>query len=297
MARQTRSAESRALAGRMALARGFMIRDPARSARILENHAPEHSAALFAELKARHAAAVLARMTPRHAALHLGTLSPDDAASILKELGAVDIAAILRSTDGRRREAILRRLSKRLSVSLNWTLGHPDTSVGAWTDADVLALAGDISAQEALRQIQHADPAPRERLFIIDRNRRLLGMVGATALLRAPANAPIAKLLQGSPMTLQAQASLSSASSLPAWQIHTALPVVDRQQHFVGVLYRTELDRGLAQGGSDKSGGNLGDTLLEATEAYWSGLSALWRATFSLLTSTRASSNIQSRTP
>jgi len=287
MARKARSAETRALAGRLALALGFMVRDPARAARILESHAPEQSAALFAELKTREAAAVLARMTPRHAARHLGTLELDQSTAILKAFGTVDAAATLRCMDGRRRTAILRRLPSRQSVALNWVLGHPETSIGAWTNSDVLALAGDISAQEALKQIQQADSAPGEFVYVVNRGRQLLGLVSVTDLLRAKPDTPIAKLLLPPPTTLQAQASLGSAASLRAWQLRSALPVVDRRQHFVGVLDRSELNRGLEQGELEGAGTTMGDTLLEATEAYWTGLSALWSASFSLLTTAR----------
>lgn len=263
----------------------FMIRDPTRAARILEGHAPDHSADLFAELNTRNAANVLGKMTPRHAARHLGAHSPDEAAKILRELGAVDIAAILRCADGRRREAILRRMSKRQSVGLNWVLSHPETCVGAWTDAQALVLAADISAQEALGQIQKDNVKSGELIFAVNRGRKLKGMVSTTTLLRADANAPIANLLERVPTTLQAQASIISADSLQAWQLQHALPVLDRQQNFVGVLYRSELDRALALDTAGSSASNLSDTLLEAGEAYWSGLSALFRASFSLFTS------------
>lgn len=285
MARQTRSAESRAQTGRMALALGFMVRDPLRAARILESHAPEHSAELLTGLKTRNAAAVLAKMTPRHAARHLSALSPDEAARILKELAAVDVAAILRCADGRRREAVLRRLSRRQSVSLNWLLSHPETSVGAWTDASVLALAADITAQEAVRQIQRAESTSGEWVYVISRSRRLRGMVSTTALLRATADKPLATLLERVPATLQAQSSLVSASTLQAWQTQHTLPVLDRLQNFVGVLQRAELDRALALDSAGSTSVNISDTLLEASEAYWSGLSALIKASFSLLTS------------
>lgn len=291
MARQARSAETRAQAGRHALALGFLLRDPSRSARILEGHAPEHSAELLAALKPRQAAAILSKMTPRHAAQHLGELSPDDSTTILKQLSMVDAVAVLRSLDARRRAAILRRLPSRQSVALNWSLSHPETSVGAWADAEALVLAADLSAQDALRQVQRAAAKPGESLFVINRQRRLLGMVSVTALLRAAAESPITAVMEPAPTALQAQASLGSAASLLSWRRHNALPVVDRQQHFVGVLQRSELDRGLAQGDSESPSGNLADVLLEASDAYMAGLSALWRAGFSLLTVTRGKQN------
>jgi predicted transcriptional regulator len=110
-------------------------------------------------------------------------------------------------------------------------------------------------------------------------------MVSTTTLLRSAPDKPLATLLERMPTTLQAQASLVSASSLQAWQQQHALPVLDRQQNFVGVLHRSELDRALALGSTGSNPMSISDTLLEASEAYWSGLSALVRASFSLLTS------------
>lgn len=297
MARQARSAESRAQVGRLALALGFMARDPVRSARILEGHPPEHSAELLAELKPKQAAAILSWMTPGHAARHLGALSPDDSTTILKQLDTVDAAAILRSLDSRRRAAILRRLPSRQSVALNWALGHTDTSVGAWTDTEALALASDITAQEALKQVQGTSARPGDCLFVVNRQKRLQGMVSVTTLLRAPAESSIKTYVEQVPMQLQAQSSLGSASQLQAWQLQNVLPVVDRQQRFVGVLHRSELDRGLAQGNVEASGATLTDTLLEASEAYWSGLSALWRASFGLLTTSGSNGKATERAP
>jgi Mg/Co/Ni transporter MgtE len=274
--------------GRIALALGFLQKAPERAARILELHAPACGVQLLERVDAEIAAAVLCCMTPRHAAAHLDALEDDPAAGILRCVSAVAAAPVLRALAARRRAALLRRLPSRQAVTLNWLLSHPDNSVGAWTDARAFTLSAELSAQEALAQIRDAESAPGESLYVLGRQGRLQGVVTATGLLRAANSELVGGLCSKPPAPLQAQASLASAASLHGWQLHNALPVVERNQQFVGVLERDALERGLMHGGGEEPSGRLTDTLLEATQAYWSGLSALWQTTFGLLTAPAA---------
>lgn len=270
--------------GQVALALGFLEKAPERAARILELHPAEFSKVLLERLDAAIAAAVLSAMAPRHAADRIEQLDEDRATKILRSLSAVEAAPMLRALRTRRRAVLLRRLPSRQAVTLNWLLGHASDSVGAWTDARALTLSTELTAQEALAQVRDAEHAPGETLYVLGRHARLTGVVNTTTLLRAANSENLGMLCDKPPTPLQVQATLASAASLHGWQLHNALPVIDRNRQFVGVLRREALERGLMHAALDEETGRLADTLLEATQAYFTGLSALWEASFGLLT-------------
>lgn len=270
--------------GSTELALGLLRKDPERAARILESHAPELGVQLLQPLDAGEAAAVIGGMLARHAAVFLDRLEEEFSAKVLRDIPAVQAAPILRVLPARRRAALLQRLPSRRAVTLNWLLSHTDDSVGAWTDTRVFTLSAGLSAQEALVQIRNADPAPGETHYVLGKQGRLQGVVTTTRLFRAASTELVAGLCSKPPAPLQAQATLASAASLHGWQLHNALPVLDRNQQFTGVLTREGLEHGLMHETGTDQPGRLADTLMEATQAYWTGLSALWETTFGLLT-------------
>jgi Mg/Co/Ni transporter MgtE len=165
---------------------------------------------------------------------------------------------------------------------LRWLLRHPAHAVGAWTDAGTFTLTADLTAGEALARLRESSCGD-DSVYVLDRDRRLAGVASVAMLLGADPDAAVAGLMAPAPAPLLSQAALTTAVGLAAWRPLSALPVVDWRQRFVGVLRSGDLERGLRRYPAPPAGMPLSDSLMEASELYWSGMAAVLRAVLALL--------------
>lgn len=255
---------------------------------------PQDAARVLASLQSAEAAAFVERVPPRVAAPLLQAMLPLVAASLLEHvedaraarlleaLGAQAAAAVLRHVPATRRKALLADLPLAVAVPTRIGLGFPEDSVGAWTDLDVLALPPETTAAAALERLRAADHE-HERVLVVGEQARLLGVVELAALLRAPAQARLDAVARPAAPTLPAVTSLSAAADHPGWERASALPVVERGEHLVGILRRATLLRALQQsrpGERSAEGESLAGAL---ARVYWNTLAGGVSAAVSLL--------------
>ena len=219
----------------------FMRSHPADAAQVLQSVPPSEAAALFAAAPVRVGALVLAAMLPSAAARSIDALDDERAMALLGALGAQPAVLVLRHVAEPRRSRLIAGLPTPVSLTSRLLLGYPEDSVGAWTDAQVVALPGETRAGAALERVRNADD-PAERLFVVGPGQRLAGWLKLAVLLRAPAGAPLDTLMERAE-ALAAQTPLASAASHPGWQRSTALAVVETDERLLGVLTSDALAR------------------------------------------------------
>lgn len=261
----------------------FLEAHPVDAARVLERLAPAAAMELLRAAPPRLAAPVLRQMLPLAGARCLERLDDAEAAGLLRGVGAQAGVALLRHVGGERRARLLAQLPSAIALAYELLLGYPEGSVGAWMDPRVLALPADMSAEEALDRVRHAEEAPIADPFVIDRNQRLLGYLEVADLLRARAATPLARLLRASPHRLPAQAMLAGLREHPGWREASALPVVEGGERLIGVLTHAALQRALAIEDAAPASRPGDDTLAGIAGAYWFGVSALIQAVVGLM--------------
>ena len=137
-------------------------------------------------LPARAGAPVLTAMLPSAAARVLDALDDDAGARAAergRRAGGGDGAAHIPEP---RRSRLLGGLPTATAVASRLLLGYPDDSVGAWADPDVIALAPETSASDALARVRGGDERNVEQVYAVDHDQRLIGIVD---LLEAAARA------------------------------------------------------------------------------------------------------------
>lgn len=154
-----------------------------------------------------------------------GDLDPDDRAELLDELPAT----------------VARKLMQGLSVKERGLtadlLGYPKGSIGRRMSPEFVAIVPNQSAAEALQKVtQHLDDAETVyTLPVVDENRVLVGVVSLRELLKAPADALVAGILQP-PHWARATDDSEYAARHCADLKLLALPVVDNDTRLVGIL-------------------------------------------------------------
>jgi magnesium transporter len=114
------------------------------------------------------------------------------------------------------------------------TLHQPVTTIAR---RSVTCLDGRQTVAEALSSLRRSDIADRIVYFyVLDEDKRLIGVLPLRRLLSAPEETPVAALMVRRPVTIPEQATILEAHEAFADHRFLALPVVDDRQHVVGVV-------------------------------------------------------------
>jgi len=181
---------------------------------------------------------------------------------------------MLRDIPEPRRKGLIGGLPTTVALASALLLGYADDTLGACADPDVVALPADTRVEFALERVRDAS-GTLAFVCVVDADRRLNAIVELTTLLKAPASATLATLLQRPHDRLPANTPLEAAAVHAAWQHTSALPVVERGGRLVGVVTRDALARALRRGQPPApDDAEMGLPALLA-RGYWQALSGL----------------------
>jgi len=229
------------------LSLAFAETHPSDAARVLEHLPVTDATAFLTLLPARLGAPVLRHMLPTSAAHCLEQLDDETAAGLVHDLDAQAGTAMLRYVNPRRREQLVTQLPTASALAFRLLLTYPEDTVGAWINPHCLAVTPDTPVSEALERLRQSSESTVTYLFVVNADQRLQGIAVITDLLRAGRGATVARVMRPPRHHLSARASLSAARDSDGWQEFHALPVVERQDRFIGALEFQVLCRALEQ--------------------------------------------------
>ncbi len=261
----------------------FLESHPADAARVLERIAPKNVAALLSDAPLRLAAPALRAMLPLHAARCLESLADDAVSGLLRAMGLQSGVAVLHYVPESRRNDLLAQLPTALAMAFRLLLGYPEDTVGAWMDPRALAMPGDTTAETVLRRLREADGENDASIFVIGPDQRLLGQADLPDVLRAAADAPLSKVMHEMHFTLPARAAIRGVEEHAGWNDYQMLPVVEREDRFIGALDRGVLARALLRTRRAEPSGGYSDVIANVASAYWLGVASLIQLIVALL--------------
>lgn len=252
------------------VARAFMARHPSQAARRLELEDPALAADVLAAVPAAVGAEVFEELAPTHAASCAAALTEECLAGILAYLTPDVGVATLRRLEPERRESVLALLEEEVRGRLSAKLSHAKGTAGALADPLVPTLPEDLTVAEAKRHLRRDGARGFHELYVVTRDRALVGTLALPDLMEAPARESLSALMRADPARLDAHDELPVVVGHPAWLDCDALPVVDRAGHLVGAIRHQTLRRL-----SWNPQRPMVATLLGLSEAYWAGLSGI----------------------
>lgn len=261
----------------------YLESHPTDAARVLERIAPQNVGALLSGMPVRLAAPVLRAMLPLHVARCLESLADDTVSGLLRAIGPQSGVAVLHYVPESRRNALLIQLPTALAVAFRLLLGYPVDTVGAWMDPRVLALPADTTAEMVIKRLREAEGESNVSLFVIGADQRLLGRADLVDVLRASADAPLSKLMHAVIHQLPARSAMRAVEEHPGWDDFQMLPVVEREDHFVGALDRGIFARAIQRTRHNQAGSGYSEVMASVAGGYWQGVSSLIQVAVALL--------------
>jgi magnesium transporter len=184
---------------------------------LLEELEDDEAADVAEVLPTERLADVLDEMEPDEAADVLGDLPPDLVAEALAEMEDADEVIPL--------------------------LGFPDETAGGLMTTSYLALRPQTKASEAIEFLREVGPEEETPYYInvVDRDRRLVGIVGLRELVIAEPSAQVETFMDPSVINVNTNTDQEEVARLMVRYDLAALPVVDEQGVLMGVITYDDL--------------------------------------------------------
>jgi magnesium transporter len=254
------------------LATSFFQTHPDDAARIVELTPPAEASALLESIAPDAAAAAVERMAPLASSSCLAAINPKHATAILAELPIDTTVRLLRHMDPPVQETLLGLLPDPMARPARLLLQYPEDTAGALMDPMAHAVPEDIPAEQVHLLIRHDPGNVFYYIYVVDRDHKLAGVVDLRMLMGADPSAPVGSFMISDVTTLPASMDLETLLRHPGWHDYDALPVVDENGTFLGMI-RQRLIRQMRQ--SAEREGRVLDSwqvLLALGELYWIGV-------------------------
>ncbi|MEE2882622.1 MAG: magnesium transporter [Planctomycetota bacterium] len=154
----------------------------------------------------------------------LEEMPPDEATDLLNDL-----------PQGQRRE-VLAEMEPSTTVELLRLMQHPPHSAGGIMTLDYIAIDPGLSAEDSLIRIQeHIDTEVVNYVYIIDKNRHLIGVISIRDLLGADPHQNVSELMTTEVISVPVDEDQEDVAQLARKYNLQAIPVVDDDDHLLGV--------------------------------------------------------------
>ena len=202
------------------------------------------AALVLGDLAPAAAAGLLHYLPSLSAALALEQLSVEEAAAILIAVRPDIAASILRATPSERQAAVIACFPPRLQAVVSNLLIYAEDTAGALMDPKVPTAFEQEPVCQVLKRLQRNPEHALYYLYVVADDQRLVGVVNMRELMSARSDASLASVCTLNVASIAASATWQTVVGHPAWRSVHALPVVDEDDRFVGVL-RYEIVRAL----------------------------------------------------
>jgi magnesium transporter len=193
---------------------------------------------LLVERNSKLAMEALSELGPEAGAKLISDRSAEEIARLLQELPPDDAAAIVDYLPDQLSTAVLELIQKRpAGGEVGELLDYPERTAGRIMNPKVFALSEDLTAAEAITELQGSrDVEVVFYLYVIDNRRHLVGVVSLRRLLLVPPPTPLKRIMTTDLTSVRVDTDQEEVASLVASYNLLAIPVVDQENKLVGVI-------------------------------------------------------------
>ena len=211
---------------------------PADLATIIDQLAPRDRAGVLAALDDEAAADAIEEMEPDTQVEVLEGLAPERAADILEEMSPDDAADLVADLSDASREELLALMEQDEAEELDGLLAHPEDTAGGMMTTEFVALPAELTAAQTIDRLRDLEPDAETiyYVYVIDADRRLVGVLSLRDLIVAPPATPIGQVMIAEPVAVDVLTDRADVASLVARYNLLAVPVLDQNRRLVGIV-------------------------------------------------------------
>ena len=211
---------------------------PADLASIIDRLAPRDRAGVIASLDDEVAADAMEEMEPDTQVEVLEDLEPERAADILEEMSPDDAADLIADLSDAARDEILPLMERAEAEEVEELLGYPEDSAGGIMTTEFVAIADDLTADQAIARLRELEPDAETiyYVYVVDAGGHLRGVLSLRDLIVAPAERPIREFMYDEPVAVELLADQDEVAQVVARYNLLAVPVVDEEGRLAGIV-------------------------------------------------------------
>jgi len=189
----------------------------------------EDSADILEELEEEEAAEIATRLEIGELARILDEMEPDEAADLLGDIAPEQAADVLAAIEQ--------------PEEIRPLLIHADETAGGLMTSARITLHREMTVEQAIAHLRTVAPETEDiyYLFVLDRDVRLVGVVSLRQLIVAPPHTRVETVMDPDIIQVRADADQEEAARLMARYDLLALPVVDQNDHLLGLITHDDL--------------------------------------------------------
>jgi len=173
------------------------------------------------------------------------------AARILEALPSDEQVDLINELEARDAEAILDAFDPEEAAGLRRLAAYDDSVAGGLMMLEFLSFQPDASVRSVLDDLeQNAERYAEinvQYTYVVDRTRRLQGVVPLRAMLLAPRSRTLAEIMIPNPISVPDSMELDELSAVFSDHPYLGLPVIDSRKRLVGVIERSDIEHALIE--------------------------------------------------
>lgn len=211
---------------------------PADIADVMERLNPEQQYQVFQLVDAERQPELLDRLGGRATRELLTQLPIELVGELLNELPMDDAVEILVEDVPELREQILEAMEAEDAAEVQRLLQYPPYSAGLLMTEQYVHIRRDWTAAQTLDHLRRVDEEVEtvNDLYVLDRQRKLIGVLSLRELLRQPAEARVEDFMETEVVSVQPEADQETVARLVSHYDFLAVPVVDENQVLLGII-------------------------------------------------------------
>lgn len=225
------------------LVRKFFEHDPLAAAHSLETMPESEAVAVLTALPPTLSAQAIAHLQVNHAASLLKNIPPEIFKEIMEKLETQHAAALFINLPKDLRERFVENLSEKLKAQIHERLLYPENSAGRLMSRVFLAFHSDIRVKDAISKIRALvkKQFPMTYTYVVDAQDCLVGVINMRDLMLADGDAPLERVMLRNVFSIHCMMDREEVASELSKRTYFAAPVVDAQNHLLGVVKADEL--------------------------------------------------------
>ena len=205
---------------------------------VLEALPPEERLAVWDLVKADRDGEILVEVSDAVRESLIEAMDPAELVAAAETLEADELADIAPDLPPSVIEELVQRLPAEERERLRSALSYPEGAVGALMDFDHVAVREDVTLEAATRYLRRLDELPdhTDQLFVVDRERRLKGVLPLARLIVSDLELPVSRVMVPESVKLEpTHAAEDAANAFERYDLVSA-PVVDADGRLMGRL-------------------------------------------------------------
>jgi len=168
----------------------------------------------------------------------LATMAPDELKAAVEHLEADQIADLAQALPPASAHELLNSLDDQERTQVRTVMSYPEGTVGALMDFDLVKVREDVTLEVVLRYLRRFEALPdhTDKLFVVDRDERLRGILTLESLLINDPETPVAEVMLKSKVMFAPEDDAHAAAGAFERYDLVSVPVVDGEKTLIGRL-------------------------------------------------------------